>query len=41
MDTKQSHTNLGLSFGEVNCLAVFQAHVNPNIPFEYYRSNLK
>ena len=29
MDTKQSPTNLGLSFGGVNCLVVFPTH-NPN-----------
>ena len=30
MDTKQSPTNLGLSFGVVNCLVVFPTHFNPN-----------
>ena len=30
MDTKQSATNLGLSFGVVNCLVVFSTHFNPN-----------
>ena len=28
MDTKQSPTNLGLSFGVVNCLVVFPTHFN-------------
>ena len=30
MDTKQSPTNLGLSFGGINCLVVFPTHFNPN-----------
>ena len=30
MDTKQSPTNLGLSFGGANCLVVFPTHFNPN-----------
>ena len=30
MDTKQSPTNLGLSFGVVNCLVVFPTHFNPS-----------
>ena len=30
MDTKQSPTNLGLSFGGVNCLVVFTTHFNPD-----------
>ena len=30
MDTKQSRTNLGLSFVGVNCLVVFSTHFNPN-----------
>ena len=30
MDTKQSPTNLELSFGVVNCLVVFPTHFNPN-----------
>ena len=30
MDTKQSATNLGLSFGVVNCLVVFPTYFNPN-----------
>ena len=29
-DTKQSASNLGLSFGVVNCLEVFPTHFNPN-----------
>ena len=29
-DTKQSATNLGLSFGVVNCLVVFPTHFSPN-----------
>ena len=29
-DTKQPPTNLGLSFGVVNCLLVFPMHFNPN-----------
>ena len=31
MDTKQSPTNLGLSFGVVNCLLVFPTNFNRNI----------
>ena len=30
MDTKQSPSNLGLSFGVINCLVVFPTHFNPN-----------
>ena len=30
MGNKQSPTNLGLSFGVVNCLVVFPMHCNPN-----------
>ena len=30
MDTKQSPTNLGLSFGGVSSLVVFPTHFNPN-----------
>ena len=30
MDTKQSPTNLGLSFAMVNDLVVFPTHFNPN-----------
>ena len=30
MDTKQSPTNLRLSFGRINCLVVFPTHFNPN-----------
>ena len=33
MDTKQSPTNLGLSFGVVNCLVVLPTHFNPNNSF--------
>ena len=30
IDAKQSPTNLGFSFGVVNCLVVFPIHFNPN-----------
>ena len=33
MDTKQSPTNLGLSFGGINCLVVFPTHFNLNNNF--------
>ena len=33
MDTKQFPTNLGLPFGVVNCLVVFQIYFNPNNSF--------
>ena len=40
MDTKQSPTKLGLSFGEIDCLEVFATHFNPNNSLLFYNDSL-